>query len=73
MKRCNGGFDIDEDALQGGEQSEKAGWAGEDALVKRKSTGCGNVLPQYRVEGATATVALIRLMACTGVPYKLQR
>ena len=48
MKKCNGGFDLDEEAV-----------VGEDALIKgdstdldpkRSSSGCGNVLPQYRVE-----------------------
>ena len=50
MKRCNGGYDIDEeavvgeDALIGGDRTDM------DSRPSRVSSGCGNILPVYRVE-----------------------
>ena len=65
MKRCNGGFDIDEEAVVGddalkqqqeaaaaGGLPQPAGAAAAELLAesRRSSSGCGNVLPSYRIE-----------------------
>ena len=49
MKRCNGGFDLDEEAIVG-EDALLKGDSTDLDLTKRSSSGCGNLLPQYRVE-----------------------
>jgi DNA-directed RNA polymerase II subunit RPB1 len=48
MKRCNGGFDIDEANIdkKDGDDAARA----KAAAAGRKSKGCGNPLPNYRVE-----------------------
>lgn len=43
MKRCNGGFDIEVNADDG--DTDMNG-----DPTKRKATGCGNILPRYRIE-----------------------
>lgn len=46
MKRCNGGFDVDVSAASDDANMD----TGDDGPMKRKASGCGNILPRYRVE-----------------------
>jgi len=53
MKRCSGGFDVDETAAQQEENMVVGAdgmMVGADGMMKRKATGCGNLLPRYCVE-----------------------
>ena len=52
MKRCNGGYDIDEEAVVGEDALIAGDRTDMDARPSRVSSGCGNVLPVYRVEEA---------------------
>ena len=50
MKRCNGGYDIDEEAVVGEDALISGDRTDMDTRPSRVSSGCGNLLPQYRVE-----------------------
>jgi len=52
MKRCNGGFDVDAAALADDNERERNGdrMDDQDEVRKPKSSGCGNILPRYKVE-----------------------
>ena len=55
MKKCNGGFDVDASALADEAERERNGGGalGDDGVPRKsktKSSGCGNILPRYKVE-----------------------
>jgi len=49
MRRCNGGFDVDASAIAGDDNMMNDDPAA--MMRKSKSSGCGNMLPRYKVQG----------------------